>query len=95
MAKPKFTYYKLRKAPEVPGSYTITKYDGDIEPLNTYALSAIQGRNGVYYDCSCPASTFDCRHKRIMKAIVDNGKVDSADFFCFETSEFLPASDVV
>jgi hypothetical protein len=96
MAKaPKFTYYQLKSAPKVPGSYTITKFDGNADALNTYALSRIEGRNGAYFDCSCPASTFDCRHKRIMKSIIDAGMTNSGKFFCFETSEFVNLEDVV
>lgn len=88
-----FTFYKLDRKSEVePGkfNYQIKKFNMDLEIESSYPLTYIPSNNGGYYSCSCPGSEkrFDCRHKGIMKAIIDANEVDSQRFFCFETKTF-------
>lgn len=89
-----FTFYKLNTVPGADKSFKITKFNSDLEVESSYFMNYIPSTNGGYYDCQCPASKFDCRHKAIMKSIVDNGQVDSSKFLCFETKMFKEPTEI-
>ena len=93
MAKGK-TYYKLKTNNDAPKARTITKFDSDLDVISSYFMTYIQGSDRGYYDCSCPASKFDCRHKGIMAEIEARGALDSDKFFCFETKELVTAEQI-
>lgn len=88
------TYYKLTTNTAAPNARTITKFDDDLNVISSYHMTWFQGNNGEYYDCACPASTFLCRHKRIMADITARNGLDSDKFWCFETSEMLSADQI-
>lgn len=97
MAKPKeLTYYKLNLIPGTEKNYDITKFDSDLNVMSgPYKMSFIPSKDGRgYYDCNCPASKFDCRHKSIMRAIVDAGQANGDKFYCFETRTFKSAGEI-
>ena len=98
-----FTFYKLHsladteesgKAASGNPNYRITKFNEDLNVESSYNMDYFPSSNGGYYDCKCPASKFDCRHKGIMKHIVEAKKVDAPEFFCFETRTFKLAEDI-
>lgn len=89
-----FTFYQLRTIPNVPKSFKITKFNSDLEVESSYFMNWMPTAQGGYYDCQCPASKFECRHKGIMKTIVNNGFVDSPKFLCFETGMFKEATEI-
>lgn len=92
-----YTFYKLRQMGEVEPSkfnYQITKFNSDLDIESQYNMTFIPSRDGGYYDCNCPASKFDCRHKSIMRTIRDAGKVDSEHFYCFETKTFKLPTEI-
>lgn len=88
------SYYKVTSHPSGNGNLTITKFDEDLEALSIYHLSYIEAPNGSYYDCACPASKFDCRHKAIVKEIQDAKMVDSDKFFSFKDRKFYSATEI-
>lgn len=90
-----FTFYKLRTSGE-PGAKNriITKFNQDLDVESSYHMNWIESNGGGYYDCQCPASRFDCRHKSIQKDIELAGKLDSDAFFCFETRTFQKMEDI-
>ncbi len=88
------TYYKLTTNSAAPHARTITKFDSDLNVISSYFMTFFQGSNRSYYDCSCPASKFDCRHKTIMADIEARKGLDSELFFCYESKEMLPAEKI-
>lgn len=90
-----FTFYKLRTSGEAGAkNRIITKFNSDLDVESSYHMNWIESTNGGYYDCQCPASRFDCRHKTIQKDIELAGKLDSDTFFCFETRVFKLATEI-
>lgn len=94
------TFYKLQTVPDSSGKtlerphYRVTKFDSDLNVESSYIMNYMPSNNGGYYDCQCPASKFDCRHKMIQKEIETAGEVDSERFFCFETRVFKRAEEI-
>lgn len=82
------TYYKVDSVPDHPQSVKISKFDEDLAVQSSYVMNFLESKTGGYWDCPCPAVRFDCRHKSILKSIQDAKKVDSGQFFCFETKSF-------
>lgn len=76
-------FYKLKSHPGTK-NFTIQKFDEDLDCISSYPLIYHEAANSHYYDCGCPAAKFDCRHKAIMKEILDDGMVDSEKFFCHQ-----------
>lgn len=94
-----FTFYKLHTLDKNDTdkdrpNYRVTKFDEDLNVESSYVMNYMPSANGGYYDCQCPASKFDCRHKAIAKEIEAAGKVDSDAFFCFETRTFKLAEEI-
>lgn len=95
MANKSKTFYKVRSADNVaPKARIITKFNSDLDVLSSYHMTWFEGSNKGYYDCACPATKFDCRHKTILAKIEASKKVDSEEFYCFETNEFLRPEEV-
>lgn len=88
------TFYKLKTNNAAPNARTITKFDEDLNVLSSYHMTYFDSSQGGYYDCACPASAFNCRHKGIMAEINARGLLDSDKFFCFETKEVLEATQI-
>lgn len=91
-----FTFYKLHslQSDGARPNYRITKFDEDLNVESSYMMNYMPSSNGGYYDCQCPASKFDCRHKAIQKEIEMADKVDSEQYFCFETRVFKNAEEI-
>lgn len=94
-------YYRVKTIPSegtqaAKPNVTITKFTPDLEVESSYTMSFIpsQGAEGGYYDCNCPASKFDCRHKSILKQFEAYGQIDGEKFFCFETKTFHEMNEV-
>lgn len=94
MPSKNLTYYKLKSIAGTEKNYDITKFDEDLEVISSYKMSFLPSNNGGYYDCNCPASKFDCRHKSIMRKILDAGQLDSEKFLCYETNTFKLATEI-
>ena len=90
----KLTFYKLHSVPGAEKSRKITKFDSDLNVESSYFMNYMPSNNGGYFDCQCPASKFDCRHKAIMKTIEEAKQVDGTKFYCFETKTFVNAEDI-
>jgi len=88
------TYYKIHSIEGAGKSVRVTKFNADIEPESSYVMNHIDNPEGGFYDCQCPASKFDCRHKDILKRIKAADKIDSDLFFCFETKSFHEMKDM-
>lgn len=92
------SYYKLqsveegKKGKEQP--FRIKKFDEDLNLVSDYAMNYIPTADGGYHDCQCPASKFDCRHKSIMREIVDRDMIDAEEFFSFKSRAFHKAEDL-
>ena len=84
MASKGLTFYKIKSSSDAPNAKKIIKFDQDLEKISEYNLTYFEGKNGGYYDCNCPASRFDCRHKDILKQFETHNQVDGDKFFCFE-----------
>lgn len=85
------TYYKVKHLNDPSlskESVQITKFNQDLEVESSYPMNFIENARGGYYDCQCPASKFDCRHKSILKAFQAAGEIDGERFYCFETKNF-------
>lgn len=85
------SYYKVLLNGKAEGALTVKKFNPDLELLSEYEVSFIGSPNGGYYDCPCPASKFDCRHKEIIRQVKDRNEIGSERFFCFETKTFHTA----
>jgi hypothetical protein len=73
--------YNMRSAGK---GYTITKFDEDLNPLHTYTMRSPD-------DCSCPQATnrqARCRHNEMARRFICMDRVDTAWFYCFETSKW-------
>jgi hypothetical protein len=90
----KYTFYKIHSVPSAEGSVKITKFDSDLEVISSYFMNWMPSRNGGYYDCQCPASRFDCRHKPILQTFQQHKEIDGDRFFCFETRTFKKVEDI-
>lgn len=88
------TYYQLKTNGAAPNARTITKFDSDLEVVSSYYMTYFEGNGRSYYDCACPASKFDCRHKTIRAEIEARGGLDSPKFFCFEDKMMYRADQV-
>lgn len=87
------TYYKIKHLkPSQPNTHEksvqITKFNADLDVESSYPMNYIESKGGGYYDCACPASKFDCRHKAILKAFEAHNQIDGDKFYCFETKTF-------
>lgn len=82
-------YYQLRSQPNSK-NLTVTKFDQDLDATSSYHMIHYEASNGEYYDCSCPAAKFDCRHKGIMAEIKKAEKLDSPLFFCHQAPVSKP-----
>ena len=89
-----FTFYKLKQPDPNSRNLTITKFNSNLDVESSYYMNYMPTKDGGYYDCQCPASKFDCRHKGLMKAIVEAGHINSEKFFCFETRMFKAATEI-
>lgn len=92
------SFYKLNRLSDVEPdhpNYRISKFDSDLNVISSYQMTYIPSNNGGYYDCNCPASKFDCRHKAIQRAIIQAGMVDSNKFYCFDAGTFKVAEEIV
>ena len=91
------TFYKLQTTDtsQRKPSFRITKLNADLDMVSSYHMNYLPSNNGGYYDCQCPASKFDCRHKQIMQEIVANKKQDTEYLFCFETRTFKKIEEIV
>lgn len=89
-----FTFYKLQSVSPGSKNRKITKFNQDLDVESSYHMNWIESNNGGYYDCQCPASKFDCRHKAIQKDIEIKDMLDSDKFFCFETRTFQKMEDI-
>lgn len=88
-----FTFYKLKSVPDSK-SFQITKFNANLDVESQYYMNYMPTAQGGYYDCQCPASKFDCRHKMIMKTIAENAQIDGSKFLCFETGMFKEATEI-
>lgn len=88
------SYYKIVTVPNGGGSLKVTKFTPDLEVESSYYMNWIESANGGYFDCQCPASRFDCRHKTIHTLIKSQNEIDGDRFFCFETKTFHDMKDV-
>lgn len=88
-----FTFYKLKSA-EDSKSYQITKFNSELDVESQYWMNFMPTAQGGYYDCLCPASKFECRHKGIMKTIINSNQVNGDKFLCFETGMFKLATEI-
>jgi hypothetical protein len=95
-------YYKLSSHPGNE-NLTIKKFDEELDCTSIYHMIFIESKDGGYYDCQCPASKFDCRHKGIMKTIKDAEMINSSKFYCHQAptakpelqGKFLDATEIV
>lgn len=91
------SFYRIKKLSEVvPGRFNlqITKFDSDLNVESSYAMNFLPSGGGGYYDCQCPASKFDCRHKQILQAFEQAGELDGEKFYCFEAKTFKSAQEI-
>jgi hypothetical protein len=102
-AKPgHLTFYNLKTIPsqvEDPRAndrpcFRVTKFSNDLEAESSYILNYLPSQNGGYYDCNCPATKFDCRHKSIMREFLNARKENTEYFYCFETRTFKKAEEI-
>lgn len=93
MAKGK-SYYKVKTDVRAPKALKVLKFNSDLDLESEYFMTYFEGANKGYYDCSCPASKFDCRHKRIKQAVEDAGQIDGDKFFCYETEKFVSLEEI-
>ena len=77
-------YYKLVQADPASKNLKITKFDQELDATSIYHMTFMETKDGGYYDCSCPASKFDYRHKGIMQSILNANKINSEQYFCFQ-----------
>jgi hypothetical protein len=69
--------YSLRSASD-PGQFTITKFDHDFNPQETYALS--RG------ECDCPAGPKPtCRHRKMLPLFLEKGHLNDGWFLDWDT----------
>jgi hypothetical protein len=66
----------------IKDKFLMTKFSDDLELQASYILS-----DG---DCNCPSGIHGryCRHKRIRKLFVDQGKVNSEWFYNYDTGKW-------
>ena len=94
------SYYKLvtvngdQIQPDGRQNYRITKFNSALNVESSYFINYMPSGGGGYFDCQCPAAKFDCRHKAIMKSIIEAGNVNSDKFFCFEMRTFKDANEI-
>lgn len=90
-----FTFYQVRTVGDPQNkNMKITKFNSELDVESSYNMNWIPSQNGGYYDCQCPASKFDCRHKGLLKDIELAGMIDSPKFYCFETRTFKSAEEI-
>ncbi len=95
MAKaPSKAYYRLLTHPAEPTGRIVRKYNGDLQMESQYNMMFVPSKSEGFWDCACPASKFDCRHKAIRKSIEDAGELDGRKFFCFEDGSFKTAEEL-
>jgi hypothetical protein len=98
--KNEVSYYKLLQTDplvepqKLEQSFVIKKFDGDLECVSTYDIEFKKSSTGGYHDCNCPAVKFDCRHKALMKDIVELRGVNSEKFFNFKKRTFHNATEL-
>lgn len=88
------SYYRIVKHPTVENALVVKKFDADVNFQGEYNLTHHESNNGGYYDCDCPASKFDCRHKEILRQIKDRGEIGGSRFFCYDTKTFHDMGNV-
>jgi hypothetical protein len=72
--------YSVRSNGEA--EFTITKFDNDLNPEATYALSL--------HECDCPAGHRPtCRHRQMLPIFLARDAVDSGAFYDFEGKQWF------
>ena len=75
---------------EGPDSFLVTKFDTDLNPEATYALSAFEDDQGVLgCTCDCPAGHRPtCRHRQMLSLFIGNKHVDDGWFLNWNTRQW-------
>lgn len=64
-------------------TYSITKFDDDLNVEATYTLRAI---SKTEFSCDCPAGPRpSCRHRKMIPFFAVHGAIDSNRFYCYDT----------
>lgn len=70
--------YALRKHPTHANTFSITKFDGDMNPESTYALTK--------ENCSCPqAHKPTCRHRKMLPMFFAHNHINDGWFLDWDT----------
>lgn len=74
--------YSVKSAPH-PGTYSFTKFDGDLNPLTTYLVSS--------GECNCPRGETgkQCRHRDMLRGFLKTKHIDDGWMWNHSTQQWI------